>query len=337
MNSNLLKSLTIGPYTLDNNVVLAPMAGVTDRPFRQMCKHMGAGLVVSEMLSSNPDVWRSQKSQKRMDHTGEVGVRSVQIAGSEPDLMAQAAQFNVANGAQIIDINMGCPAKKVNKKLAGSALLQHPLLVEEIVKAVVEAVDVPVTLKIRTGWDTDNRNGVEIAKIAEANGIQSLAVHGRTKACMYKGQAEYETIRAIKRTVKIPVIANGDITSAEKAAEVMNLTGADGVMIGRGAQGNPWIFKQIIEHFKTGQSVVLPSIDEQHQVMRLHVENVQAFYPGISGVRIARKHVGWYMAERDPSREFRSAFNGIDDDMSQLEAIDNFFYRLKNSSISSAA
>ena len=317
--------------------MLAPMAGVTDRPFRQMCKAMGAGLVVSEMLSSNPDVWQSRKSQKRMDHTGEVGVRSVQIAGSEPELMAQAAQFNVENGAQIIDINMGCPAKKVNKKLAGSALLQDPKLVESIVDAVVNAVDVPVTLKIRTGWNQANRNGVEIAKIAADNGIQSLAVHGRTRECMYKGHAEYETIRTIVQAIDIPVIANGDITSAEKAVEVLRQTGADGVMIGRGAQGNPWIFKQIIEHFKTGQSVVMPSLDEQHQVMRQHVENVQAFYPGISGVRIARKHVGWYMAERDLNRQFRSEFNGIESDSAQLEAIDNFFYRLKNSSISSAA
>lgn len=337
MSSVYLKALTIGPYTLDNNVILAPMAGVTDRPFRQMCKSMGAGLVVSEMLSSNPDVWRSQKSQKRMDHSGEVGVRSVQIAGSEPELMAQAAQFNVANGAQIVDINMGCPAKKVNKKLAGSALLQYPKLVEEIVKSVVEAVDVPVTLKIRTGWNLDNRNGVEIAKIAEANGIQCLAVHGRTKACMYKGEAEYDTIRLIKQAIQIPVIANGDITSAEKAVEVLRKTNADGVMIGRGAQGNPWIFKQIIEHFETGLSVAMPSLDEQHRVMRQHVENVQAFYPGISGVRIARKHVGWYMAERDLNRQFRSEFNGIESDTAQLEAIDSFFYRLKTAEVCSAA
>jgi tRNA-dihydrouridine synthase B len=203
---------------------------------------MGAGLVVSEMLSSNPDVWQLVKSQKRMDHTGEVGVRSVQIAGSEPELMAQAAKFNVDNGAQIIDINMGCPAKKVNKKLAGSALLQDPSLVQKIVTAVVNAVNVPVTLKIRTGWNRDNRNGVEIAKIAEDAGIQSLAVHGRTRECMYKGNAEYDTIQKIVDSVDIPVIANGDITDAEKAAEVMRKTGADGVMIGRGAQGNPWIF-----------------------------------------------------------------------------------------------
>ncbi|WP_100657917.1 tRNA dihydrouridine synthase DusB [Alteromonas flava] len=337
MNNPLLKQLTIGHYQLDNNVLLAPMAGVTDRPFRQMCKKMGAGLVVSEMLSSNPDVWRTTKSLKRMDHTGEVGIRSVQIAGSEPALMAQAAQFNVENGAQIIDINMGCPAKKVNKKLAGSALLQDPELVERIVDAVVQAVDVPVTLKIRTGWNRDNRNGVEIARIAEDKGICSLAVHGRTRECMYKGQAEYDTIAAIKAAVTIPVIANGDITSPEKAAEVMRKTDADGVMIGRGAQGNPWIFKQIIEHFQTGRKAQLPSLDEQHQVLREHVINVQRFYSGISGVRIARKHVGWYLAERDTDRKFRSFFNAVETDVEQLEAIDNFFQQLRELDVSSAA
>ena len=219
-----------------------------------MCRRMGAGLVVSEMLSSNPKVWKTAKSMHRMDHTGEDGIRSVQIAGADPDLMAQAAQFNVENGAQIIDINMGCPAKKVNKKLAGSALLQYPELVESIVRAVVDAVDVPVTLKIRTGWDTDNRNGADIARIAEQNGIQSLAVHGRTRACMYRGNAEYDTIRAIKQAVSIPVIANGDITSPEKARFVLEYTGADGVMIGRGAQGNPWIFKQIQHYLQTGEN-----------------------------------------------------------------------------------
>jgi tRNA-dihydrouridine synthase B len=231
------------------------MAGVTDRPFRQLCKNMGAGLVVSEMLSSNPKVWNTTKSQLRMNHQGESGIRSVQIAGSEPSLMAQAAQFNVDNGAQIIDINMGCPAKKVNKKFAGSALLQQPELVEAIVKAVVAAVTVPVTLKIRTGWDTDNRNGVQIAQIAEANGIQSLAVHGRTRACMYKGNAEYDTIRKIKETISIPVIANGDIMSVDDAKEVLRYTGADGIMIGRGAQGNPWIFRQISHFFQNHQSL----------------------------------------------------------------------------------
>ncbi|MFT5713428.1 MAG: tRNA-dihydrouridine synthase B, partial [Glaciecola sp.] len=259
--------MKIGPYTLDNNLILAPMAGVTDRPFRQLCKKMGAGLVVSEMLSSNPEVWNTTKSQLRMNHEGESGIRSVQIAGSEPFLMAQAAQFNVDNGAQIIDINMGCPAKKVNKKLAGSALLQQPQLVEAIVKAVVDAVKVPVTLKIRTGWDTDNRNGVQIAQIAEANGIQSLAVHGRTRACMYKGNAEYDTIRKIKETISIPVIANGDIMSVDDAKEVLRYTGADGIMIGRGAQGNPWIFRQISYFLSTGEYLSEPSIAEKLDVL----------------------------------------------------------------------
>ncbi|QPG05557.1 tRNA dihydrouridine synthase DusB [Salinimonas marina] len=321
--------MQIGPYKLDNNLMLAPMAGVTDRPFRQMCRRMGAGLVVSEMLSSNPKVWNTAKSMHRMDHTGEEGIRSVQIAGADPDLMAQAAQFNVANGAQIIDINMGCPAKKVNKKLAGSALLQYPALVESIVQAVVEAVDVPVTLKIRTGWNTDNRNGVEIAQIAEQNGIQSLAVHGRTRACMYKGEAEYDTIKAIKEAISIPVIANGDITSPEQARYVLEHTGADGVMIGRGAQGNPWIFKQILHFLETGEILSAPPLSEQHQVLHEHVANVQAFYGEVMGVRIARKHVGWYLAEHDTDRQFRKTFNGIEQADKQLNALDDYFQSLQ--------
>jgi len=324
-----LLTMQIGSYKLDNNLMLAPMAGVTDRPFRQMCRRMGAGLVVSEMLSSNPKVWNTTKSMQRMDHTGEEGIRSVQIAGADPVLMAQAAQFNVANGAQIIDINMGCPAKKVNKKLAGSALLQYPALVESIVQAVVGAVNVPVTLKIRTGWNTDNRNGVEIAHIAEQNGIQSLAVHGRTRACMYKGEAEYDTIKAIKEAVSIPVIANGDITSPEQAQYVLKHTGADGVMIGRGAQGNPWIFKQILHFLKTGEHLSLPPLSEQHQVLHEHVANVQAFYGEVMGVRIARKHVGWYLAEHDTDRQFRKTFNGIEQADVQLNALDDYFQSLQ--------
>lgn len=321
--------MQIGPYTLDNNLMLAPMAGVTDRPFRQMCRRMGAGLVVSEMLSSNPKVWNTAKSMHRMDHSGEDGIRSVQIAGADPELMAQAAQFNVANGAQIIDINMGCPAKKVNKKLAGSALLQYPELVESIVQAVVQAVDVPVTLKIRTGWNPDNRNGVDIARIAEQNGIQSLAVHGRTRACMYKGDAEYNTIREIKKAVSIPVIANGDITSPQKAREVLDYTGADGVMIGRGAQGNPWIFQQIQHFLTTGETLALPPLSEQHQVLHEHVANVHAFYGEPAGVRIARKHVGWYLAEHDTDRQFRKTFNGLEQAELQLNALDDYFQALQ--------
>lgn len=320
--------LKIGPYQLANNLMLAPMAGVTDRPFRQLCKNMGAGLVVSEMLSSNPRVWNTQKSQQRMNHDGESGIRSVQIAGSEPELMAQAAQFNVENGAQIIDINMGCPAKKVNKKLAGSALLQFPDLVESIIKEVVNAVDVPVTLKIRTGWNIDNRNGVHIANIAQDNGIKSLAVHGRTKACMYKGNAEYDTIKEIKRCVSIPVIANGDITSADDAKFVLDYTQADGLMIGRGAQGNPWIFRQIEHFLQTGEYQAMPSLDEQQSVMVDHIKNVQSFYGDIMGVRIARKHVGWYIAKHDPQRKFRQVFNAIDDANEQIDALRQLFTQL---------
>jgi tRNA-dihydrouridine synthase B len=320
--------MQIGQYTLENNLMLAPMAGVTDRPFRQLCKRMGAGLVVSEMISSNPKVWGSRKSQQRMDHAGESGIRSVQIAGADPELMADAARFNVANGAQIIDINMGCPAKKVNKKMAGSALLQFPNLVEEIVKAVVDAVAVPVTLKIRTGWDTDHRNGVDIARIAQDNGIQSLAVHGRTRACMYKGDAEYATIRAIKQAISIPVIANGDITSPEKAQYVLQHTGADGLMIGRGAQGNPWIFQQILHFLATGEQLPPPHIDDVQQTLLEHIDNVHQFYGEVMGPRIARKHVGWYLAQHDPNGTFRRPFNAIDDAAEQLCAIRRYFETL---------
>lgn len=332
--------MQIGPYTLENNLMLAPMAGITDRPFRQLCKRMGAGLVVSEMLSSNPKVWNTAKSMSRMNYEGEDGLRSVQIAGSDPELMAQAAQFNVDNGAQIIDINMGCPAKKVNKKLAGSALLQYPDTVESIIKAVVSAVDVPVTLKIRTGWDPENRNGIEIARIAEQNGIQSLAVHGRTRACMFKGHAEYETIRCIKEAISIPVIANGDITSPEKAQEVLTYTGADGVMIGRGAQGNPWIFKQILHYLETQQHLPAPPLSEQQDTLHEHVSNVHEFYGEIAGVRIARKHVGWYLAELDKEREFRKSFNAIESAAEQLDALNDYFQALhgqENQQISPAA
>ena len=322
--------MRIGKYELENNLMLAPMAGVTDRPTRQLCKSMGAGLVVSEMLSSNPSVWNTQKSQLRMNHEGESGIRSVQIAGSEPELMAQAAQFNVDNGAQIIDINMGCPAKKVNKKLAGSALLQQPKLVEDIVKAVVNAVDVPVTLKIRTGWDTDNRNGVQIAQIAQANGIQSLAVHGRTRACMYKGKAEYETIRSIKSCIDIPVIANGDILTVDDAVNVLKVTGADGVMIGRGAQGNPWIFREINHYLATGEYLPKPSLTEILSVLTQHVRNVQAFYGDPMGARIARKHVAWYVEKYDVDRTFRRVFNAIDCGESQIEALESFFSSLSD-------
>lgn len=320
--------MQIGPYTLDNNLIVAPMAGVTDRPFRQLCRKMGAGLAVSEMLSSNPKVWKTDKSLNRMDHMGETGIRSVQIAGADHTLMAEAAAFNEKNGAQIIDINMGCPAKKVNKKLAGSALMQYPELVEDIVKAVVAAVKVPVTLKTRTGWDTSNKNGVEIAKIAERNGIQCLAIHGRTRACMYKGNAEYDTIREIKDNVSIPVIANGDITSPQKAKQVLALTNADGLMIGRAAQGRPWIFREVDHFLRTGHILAPLEKEEVRSVMLEHVTNLHQLYGDVMGPRIARKHVGWYLEDHDTDRSFRKQFNGIADCETQLQSLELYFENL---------
>lgn len=304
------------------------MAGVTDFTFRELCRRFGAGLAVSEMMSSNPLVWQSEKSLKRMSHSDETGIRSVQIAGSDPQQMAEAAQFNVEHGAQIIDINMGCPAKKVNKKLAGSALLQFPELVEEIVQAVVGAVNVPVTLKIRTGWDPEHRNGVQIARIAEDNGIQALAVHGRTKACMYKGEAEYDTIRAIKQAVSIPVIANGDITSAQKARFVLDYTGADAIMIGRAAQGRPWIFREVVHYLKTGTELPAPEISAVQEILLEHVRGLHQLYGDLLGSRIARKHVGWYLAEQDREGLFRSEFNGIEQASTQLDALNVYFEQL---------
>lgn len=304
------------------------MAGVTDHTFRELCRRFGAALAVSEMLSSNPLVWQSEKSQNRMGHRQETGIRSVQIAGSDPEQMAAAAQYNVEIGADIIDINMGCPAKKVNKKLAGSALLQYPELVEHIIQAVVKAVSVPVTLKIRTGWDPEHRNGVQIARIAEDNGIQALAVHGRTKACMYKGEAEYDTIAAIKQQVKIPVIANGDITSPEKAQFVLDYTGADAIMIGRAAQGRPWIFREVAHYLATGEKLAAPAIAEVQQIMLEHVQGLHQLYGAYAGARIARKHVGWYLAEHDAAGLFRSEFNGIEQAEQQLDALNDYFHKL---------
>lgn len=318
----------IGPYQLANKVICAPMAGVTDHTFRELCRRFGAALAVSEMLSSNPLVWQSEKSQNRMGHRQESGIRSVQIAGADPQQMADAARYNVAIGADIIDINMGCPAKKVNKKLAGSALLQYPELVEQIVRAVVDAVEVPVTLKIRTGWDPEHRNGIQIARIAEDNGIQALAVHGRTRACMYKGEAEYDTIRAIKQSVSIPVIANGDITGPEKAHHVLEYTGADAIMIGRAAQGRPWIFREVVHYLATGDKLAPPGIAEVRQIMLEHVQGLHQLYGEHAGSRIARKHVGWYLAEHDTLGQFRSEFNGIDCATQQLDALNDYFHQL---------
>lgn len=305
------------------------MAGITDLPFRRLCVELGAGMAVSEMLSSNPRVWDTAKSKARMVHSDEPGIRSVQIAGSDPEMMALAAQHNVAEGAQIIDINMGCPAKKVNKKLAGSALLQDPELVERILLSVVNAVDVPVTLKIRTGWAPEHRNGVTIAKIAEQAGIQALAVHGRTRACMYKGFAEYDTIAAIKAAINIPVIANGDITSPQKAREVLDYTAADAVMVGRGAQGNPWIFREIVHYLRTGEMLAPPSGTEIAHVMNRHIRQLHELHGEHRGMRIARKHIGWYMQgnlqQASGSAEFRRSFNLLESAEAQLAALKHYF------------
>ncbi|CAJ1909341.1 tRNA dihydrouridine synthase DusB [Aeromonas enteropelogenes] len=317
--------MQIGPHTLETPLIVAPMAGVTDRPFRELCLRLGAGMAVSEMLLANPDVWDTQKTRMRMDHSAEGGLRSVQIAGADPEMMAFAARYNVEQGAQIVDINMGCPAKKVNKKLAGSALLRYPDQVKAICRAVVDAVEVPVTLKIRTGWDPDNRNGVEIARIAEDCGIAALAVHGRTRACLYKGEAEYDTIRAIKQAVSIPVVANGDINSPEKARYVLDYTGVDAVMIGRAAQGRPWIFREIRHFLETGTKLPPPEREEVRTLMNEHVTNLHRFYGAYLGARIARKHVGWYLDEEETGREFRKHFNALDCADAQLEALEAYF------------
>ncbi|MEE3880664.1 tRNA dihydrouridine synthase DusB [Vibrio sp. YYF0003] len=317
--------MRIGNYQLKNNLIVAPMAGVTDRPFRELCLRYGAGMAVSEMMSANPKLWKTSKSKQRMVHEGESGIRSVQIAGSDPQLMADAAQFSVENGAQIIDINMGCPAKKVNKKLAGSALLQYPNIIEEILKAVVNAVDVPVTLKTRTGWDTENKNCLQIAKLAEDCGIQALALHGRTKACMYKGEAEYDSIKAVKEAISIPVIANGDIDSPEKAKFVLEYTGADALMIGRPAQGRPWIFQEIHHYLENGTTMDELPAEEVKTIMLGHVNALHEFYGEYLGPRIARKHVGWYLKEYEQASEFRRTFNAIDAAPLQIEALEGYF------------
>lgn len=315
----------IGPYKLKNNLFVAPMAGVTDRPFRQLCRQMGAGMAVSEMVSSNSLLQGSKKTLRRADHSGEDEPRSVQIVGADPDMMAQAAQYNVDQGAQIVDINMGCPAKKICKVAAGSALLKDEPLVINILKSVVNSVNVPVTLKIRTGWDTENRNGVAIARIAEDLGIQALAVHGRTRACAYRGDAEYDTIAAIKAAVSIPVIANGDITTPEKAKQVLDYTGADGVMIGRAAQGRPWIFREIQHYLVTGTHLEEPSLTEIRTTLLDHISNLYEFYGEYAGVRIARKHISWYSKGCRNGAMFRQKVNHVDTAKQQYDTVREFF------------
>jgi len=316
--------MQIGPYTLSNQLILAPMAGVTDRPFRQLCKNLGAGMAVSEMVSSNSLLWGSEKTKRRANHDGETDPRSVQIMGADPQMMAEAARYNADNGAQIIDINMGCPAKKVCNVAAGSALLQNEPLVGKILDAVVGAVDIPVTLKIRTGWDVENRNGVTIARIAESAGIQSLAVHGRTRACGYKGEAEFDTIAAIKAAINIPLVANGDITTPEKAKKVLDYTKADAVMIGRAAQGRPWIFREIDHYLKTGEKLPEPETREVRDILLEHLHNLYEFYGEYTGVRMARKHISWY----SKGQRHGQAVNKLETVEEQLQITKSFFEAL---------
>ena len=332
----MLPTAKIGPYTLPNPLIVAPMAGVTDRPFRQLCRRMGAGLAVSEMVIADSKLWHTRKSRTRLNHQGEPEPRSVQIAGGDPEMLADAARQNAEFGAQIIDINMGCPAKKVCNKAAGSALMKDEKLVRAILEAVVAVVDIPVTLKMRTGWDRDNRNAPVIARMAEDAGIQALAVHGRTRADKYNGNAEYDTIAAVKASVGIPVFANGDITTPEKARQVLAHTGADGLLIGRGAQGRPWIFREILHYLETGTHLAEPPLDEVEQILSEHLAELHSFYGEKMGVRIARKHVGWYLQSHDENKQFRTRFNGIEDALEQKDSIEQYFAGLRNGEVFAA-
>jgi tRNA-dihydrouridine synthase B len=322
--------MQIGPYRIDPHVVLAPMAGVTDKPFRLLCKRLGAGLAVSEMTTADPRLWQTRKSLRRMDHAGEPEPVSVQIAGYDPAMLAEAARYNADNGAQIVDINMGCPAKKVCNVWSGSALLQDEPLVARIVKAVVDAVDVPVTLKIRTGWDRQNKNALTIAKIAEDAGIAALAVHGRTRADKYEGEAEYATIAAVKQAVRIPVLANGDVLTPQQAKHVLDVTGADAVMVGRGAQGRPWIFREIAHYLATGETLPEPTPQEVCAILVHHLEQLYAFYGELQGVRIARKHLGWYAKDRPENAAFREVVNRAENAPDQLRLTRAYFQALQD-------
>ena len=301
------------------------MAGVTDRPFRQLCKQLGAGYAVSEMAASNPRLWATEKSSRRTDHAGEMEPKAVQIAGADPQDLADCAKFNVDRGAQIIDINMGCPVKKVCNSWCGSALLQHEDLVARILDAVVRAVDVPVTLKFRTGWNRDNKNALTIARLAEQAGIQMLTLHGRTRADGYTGEAEYETIAAVKAQARIPVVANGDITTPEKARHVLAVTGADAIMIGRAAQGRPWICREVDHYLRTGLHLPAPAVEEVRALMHEHLQAHYAFYGEFLGVRTARKHIGWYVRDLPGGEAFRQQMNLLEATETQLRAVDDFF------------
>ncbi len=318
----------IGPHALENRLFVAPMAGVTDRPFRMLCRSLGAGYAVSEMVTSRKDLWHSLKTSRRADHTGEPGPIAVQIAGTDAAMMAEATHYNIDRGAQIIDINMGCPAKKVCNKWAGSALMRDEPLALEIVRAVVDAAaphGVPVTLKMRTGWSADHRNAVKLARDFESAGVQMLTVHGRTREQGYKGAAEYDTIAAVKAAVRVPVVANGDITSPEKARDVLAATGADAVMIGRAAQGRPWIFREIAHFLDTGTHLAPPLVAEVRDLLLDHLPAHYALYGEYSGVRTARKHIGWYVRALPGGEAFRSEVNGIEDCKLQLRAVADYF------------
>ena len=332
--NHISKRMQIGPHKLANALFVAPMAGVTDRPFRQLCKKLGAGYAVSEMIASNALLWNSEKTQRRANHVGEFKPIAVQIAGTDPSMMAAAAKLNVDRGAQMIDINMGCPAKKVCNVAAGSALLKDQPLVQQIVKSVVNAVGigpdaVPVTLKIRTGWDRENKNALIIAKIAEDAGISMLTIHGRTRADLYHGEAEYDTIRAVKESIDIPVVANGDITSPEKAQWVLEYTGVDALMIGRAAQGRPWIFREINHFLRTGEKLPNPQIAEIQAIMNEHLEDHYSFYGEYTGLRTARKHIGWYCKGLRNSHAFRHLMNTADDCKAQLQMVNDYFDEMK--------
>jgi tRNA-dihydrouridine synthase B len=316
--------MKIGPHLLESPVIAAPMAGVTDQPFRNLCRKLGAALAVSEMVTSNTKLWKSKKTQFRLNHIGEDAPRAVQIAGTDPIQMAEAAKLNADLGAEIIDINMGCPAKKVCKAAAGSALLRDEPLVASILHTVVTSVDIPVTLKIRTGWSEESKNAIQIAKIAEEHGIQALTIHGRTRNDFFNGVAEYETIAEVKSAIKIPIIANGDIDSPKKAFEVLKFTHADAVMIGRAAQGSPWIFREIAHYLRTKEEMPPPTINERKDIHLEHLGELYNFYGEERAVRLARKHVSWYLGDLPGSREFRSAFNALESGKTQVNAIIEF-------------
>lgn len=333
---DFITPMQIGSYSLDNRLILAPMAGISDRPFRELCRQKGAGFAVSEMVASNPALRHHQKTVLKADINNESGLGSVQILGTDPELMAEAARFNVERGARIIDINMGCPAKKVCSVAAGSALLKNEALVRKILTAVVNAVDVPVTLKIRTGWDSDNRNAVSIAHIAEQSGIAALTVHGRTRACKFTGEAEYDTIKHVKQAVTIPVIANGDIDSAEKARFVLTSTGADAIMIGRAAQGNPWLFTQINHFLNTGKTINKPTVTDIHHTILPHLDSLYSFYGNTVGVRMARKHIGWYFRHFDSiDSDTKAIINQAQTPEEQLKLINSVFNSLTTDSATS--